>query len=610
MMNSLRPAHKYEEPMITVDNSRDEKLTLFGKKTLQDRYLLPGETYQGMFARVAQAFADDPEHAQRMYDYISKLWFMPATPVLSNGGTGRGLPISCFLNSIDDSLESIMDVLYENAWLGAGGGGIGTDWSRLRAIGEPVKGRGASSGIIPFIRMFDSQVLGISQGSLRRGAGAAYLNIGHPEIEEFLEIRKPSGDFNRKSLNLHHGVVIPDQFMEAVERGDKYPLIDPKSGKTKKMVDARELFQRVLETRMATGEPYLLFIDNVNRQLVEHQKMAGLKVRQSNLCSEIMLATGPDHLGQERTAVCCLGSVNMETWDEWRGNLLFVEDCLRFLDNVLQNFIDQTEGRRGYENARYSALRERSVGLGVMGFHGYLQQKMIPFESPMAKSVNKRFFSELRMVADAANEKLAHEKGPCPDAADYGVNKRFSHMMAIAPTASISIICGGASPCIEPWNANVFTHKTLSGSFEVRNAYLEEHLETLGLNTPRTWLSILEHQGSVQHLDIPQELKDVFKTAFEIDQRWVIEFAGDRSASVDQGQSVNLFMEGSIHKWQLLMVHFAAWKKGVKSLYYLRSRSVQRAGFAGGVERDNTLQREKVLTHASRADYEECVACQ
>lgn len=596
---------------MNIDTSRDANLTEFGKKTLQDRYLLPGESYQDLFKRVSEAFADDVDHAQRMYDYMSKLWFMPATPVLSNGGTGRGLPISCFLNSIDDSLQDIMDTLYENAWLGAGGGGIGTDWSRLRAIGEPVRGRGASSGIIPFIRMFDSQVLGISQGSLRRGAGAAYLDISHPEIEEFLEIRKPSGDFNRKSLNLHHGVVIPDAFMEAVEKGEKWELKDPRSGKTKRALDARELFQRILEMRMQTGEPYLLFIDNVNRQMVPHQKELGLKVRQSNLCSEIMLHTGPDHREQERTAVCCLGSLNMEKWDEWRPlQDEIVEDCLRFLDNVLQDFIDQTAGRPGYDNARYSAERERSVGLGVMGFHSYLQSKMIPFESPMAKSINKRFFSEIRAAADKANEKLAKLKGPCPDAEEVGVMKRFSHMMAIAPTASISIICGGASPCIEPWNANVFTQKTLSGSFEVRNKHLEEELDKLGLNTPGTWISILEHNGSVQHLDIPEELKNVFKTAFEMDQRWVVEFAGDRSEAIDQGQSVNLFLEGTIHKWDLLMTHFSAWKKGVKSLYYLRSRSVQRAGFAGGVEKDNTLEREQVLTHANRADYEECVACQ
>lgn len=596
---------------VNIDTERDSLLTDFGKKTLEDRYLLPGETYQGLFARVAGAYGDSQDHAQRMYDYISNLWFMPATPVLSNGGTERGLPISCYLNSVGDSLDDITGTWFENVWLGAGGGGIGTCWSSLRSIGEPVRGRGHSSGIIPFIRVLDSLMLAVSQGSLRRGAAAAYLDISHPEIEEFLEIRKPSGDFNRKSLNLHHGVVIGDKFMEAVEKDTDWKLVDPSSKEVKKTISARELFQRIVEIRIQTGEPYLLFGDTVNNSLSEHQKKLGLKVTQSNLCSEIMLPTGTDHNGKDRTAVCCLGSVNLEFYQSWKDDELFIEDCLRFLDNVLQDFIDKTENKKGFEHAHYSASMERSVGLGCMGFHSFLQSKGVPFESAVAKSWNYNIFKNIKAKADIVNQTLAEEKGACPDAESVGVNKRFSHMMAIAPTASISIICGGASPCIEPWQGNVFTHKTLSGSFTVRNKYLEKELQTIGLNKEEIWDNILEHQGSVQHLDLPPKMKRLFKTAQEIDQRWVIEFAGDRTPFIDQGQSLNLFLPGDVDKWDLLMLHYTAWKRGVKSLYYLRSRSVQRAGFAGGVEKDNKLEREHVFAQAvPKTDYEECVACQ
>lgn len=594
---------------LLLDRERDKHLTDFGKTTLKDRYLLPGEDFQQMFARVASAFADDKEHAQRMYDYISQLWFMPATPVLSNGGTDRGLPISCYLNNVDDSMQGIVEKWTEDIWLGAGGGGIGTCWSDLRSIGEPVRGRGASSGIIPFVRVLDSLMLAVSQGSLRRGAAAAYLYVGHPEIEEFLEIRKPTGDYNRKSLNLHHGVVICDAFMQAVEHGDSWDLVDPKSKKIKKTVDARELFQRILEIRLLTGEPYLLFRDTVNRNMVPHQRALGLEVKQSNLCSEIMLHTGKDHLGNDRTAVCCLGSLNIVTWHQWKDDPQFIEDCLRFLDNVLQNFIDQTEGRKGFEAARYSAQRERSVGLGVMGLHSYFQNEGIPFESVMAKVHNRRIFEYIRVQADMANLALAKEKGACPDAEDAHVKKRFSHMLSVAPTASISIIAGGSSPCVEPWNTNYFTQKTLSGSFGVKNIALQRVLQSYEKDIPDTWNSILEHGGSVQHLEfLTENEKLVFKTAFEIDQRWLVELAADRAGFIDQGQSINLFLNGNVDKWDLLMLHFTAWQLGVKSLYYLRSQSVRRAGFAGGVERDNTLAREKVIVE--RKDYEECTSCQ
>ncbi len=594
---------------VVTDSSRDDLLTEFGKETLKDRYLLPGESYQDLFARVADAFADDQDHAQRLYDYISKLWFMPATPVLSNGGTGRGLPISCYLNSVDDSLEGIVNTWNENVWLASRGGGIGTYWGSVRGIGEPVGLNGKTSGIIPFVRVMDSLTLAISQGSLRRGSAACYLDISHPEIEEFLEIRKPSGDFNRKALNLHHGVLLSDEFMEAVRDGTEFNLVSPKDGSVRGSVDARSLFQKLVETRLATGEPYIIFSDTVNRSMPKHHRELGLKVSTSNLCAEITLPTGRDHLGGDRTAVCCLSSLNLETWDEWNGDKMFIEDVMRMLDNVLQDFIDRAPDEMA--RARYSASRERSVGLGVMGFHSFLQSRGLGFESAMAKSWNMKIFKHIRAQADQASMVLATERGACPDAEERGVMERFSCKMAIAPTASISIICGGTSACIEPIPANIYTHKTLSGSFIVKNPYLEKLLQEKAKDSTAIWNSILEKGGSVQHLDfLSPEEKDAFKTSFEIDQRWLLELAGDRAPFIDQAQSLNLFIPADVEKWDLLMLHFRAWELGIKSLYYLRSKSIQRAGFAGGVEADNTADAPKIELAAQQTDYEECLACQ
>jgi ribonucleoside-diphosphate reductase alpha chain len=605
--DSTRPGERAQLQLVRkveVDRSRDALLTDFGKTTLEDRYLLPGESYQDMFARVATAYADDADHAQRIYDYISKLWFMPATPVLSNGGADRGLPISCFLNSVSDSLEGIVGTWNENVWLAANGGGIGTYWGSVRSIGERVKGQGQTSGIIPFIRVMDSLTLAISQGSLRRGSAAVYLDVHHPEIEEFLEIRKPSGDFNRKSLNLHHGISLTDEFMESVRDGTPFGLRSPKTGEVVKHVDGRSLWQKILEIRLQTGEPYLIFSDTVNRAMPQHQRDLGLKVRQSNLCSEIMLHTGPDHRGQERTAVCCLSSVNAESFMEWRDHPTFIEDVYRFLDNVLQDFIDRAPP--AMEPARYAAQCERSVGLGLMGFHSFLQAQNVPFESALAKSWNMRLFKHLRRESDKASRILAEERGACPDAAEKGVMERFSHKIAIAPTASISIICGGTSAGIEPIPANIYTHKTLSGSFAVKNPYLEQVLAAKDRNTEEVWSSILENEGSVQHLDwLTQDEKDIFKTAFELDQRWIIELAADRTPEICQSQSLNVFIPGDVDKWDLHMLHYSAWERGVKSLYYLRSKSVQRAAFAGS---ETHVAVEAMET--PKTDYEECLACQ
>ncbi|WP_417618904.1 ribonucleoside-diphosphate reductase subunit alpha [Parasphingorhabdus sp.] len=623
-LKAERDSHSVEKRRfkITVDESRDDLLTDFGKETLNDRYLLPGESYQDLFARVADAYADDQDHAQRLYDYISKLWFMPATPVLSNGGTGRGLPISCYLNSVDDSLGGIVNTWNENVWLASRGGGIGTYWGSVRGIGEPVGLNGKTSGIIPFVRVMDSLTLAISQGSLRRGSAACYLDVNHPEIEEFLEIRKPSGDFNRKALNLHHGVLLTDEFMEAVRDGTDFDLKSPKDGSVRGTVDARSLFQKLVETRLATGEPYIIFSDTVNRMMPKHHRDLGLKVSTSNLCSEITLPTGRDHLGEDRTAVCCLSSLNLETWDEWSVNKEFIEDVMRFLDNVLQDYIDRAPDEMA--RAKYSAERERSVGLGVMGFHSFLQARGLGFESALAKSWNFKIFKHVSAKASEASMMLAHERGPCPDAADQGVMERFSCKMAIAPTASISIICGGASACIEPIPANIYTHKTLSGSFVVKNPHLLKLLQEKSKDSNNVWNSILEKGGSVQHLDfLSPEEKDTYKTSFEIDQRWLLELAADRTPYIDQAQSLNLFIPADVDKWDLLMLHFRAWELGIKSLYYLRSKSIQRAGFAGGetmmsepvgggVEADNTLDPKTVelMTTAGTTDYDECLACQ
>lgn len=598
---------------VQINRSRDENLTEFGKATLTDRYLMPEEQFQDLFARVSMYYGDDSEHAQRIYDYMSKLWFMPSTPILSNGGTSRGLPISCFLNETGDSLDDIMNLWNENVSLASLGGGIGSYWGNVRSIGEKIGRNGKTSGIVPFIRVMDSLTLAISQGSLRRGSAAIYLPVWHPEIEEFIEIRRPTGgDPNRKALNLHHGVLIPNRFMEAVENNEEWALKSPKDNSVVDKVSARDLWIRLLTARVETGEPYFIFIDHVNDAIPDHHKMAGLNVKMSNLCSEITLPTGKDHLGNERTAVCCLSSVNLEKFDEWQDHPTFIEDIMRFLDNVLSDFIDKAPD--SMKRAKYAAMRERSVGLGVMGFHSFLQSKNLPMEGVMAKVWNRRMFQLIKRQADDASVKLAHERGACPDAADYGIMERFSNKMAVAPTASISIICGGASPGIEPIAANAYTHKTLSGSFPVRNKYLERLLEEKGINTDDMWSSIFTNEGSVQHIsELSAEEKDVFKTAFEIDQRWIIEHSADRTPFVCQAQSINVFLPANVNKMDLHRIHWDAWKKGVKSLYYCRSKSVQRA------ESDASWKRSKEKADDGKGEqgsfnesgnYEECLACQ
>jgi ribonucleoside-diphosphate reductase alpha chain len=598
--------------IIKIDRSRDQNLTDFGKATLKDRYLGHNESFQDLFARVASSYADDNLHAQRIYNYISNLWFMPATPVLSNGGTKRGLPISCFLNEASDSLNGILDLWSENVWLAAKGGGIGSYWGNLRSIGEKIGKVGKTSGIIPFIKVMDSLTMAISQGSLRRGSAACYLPIDHPEIEEFIEMRRPTGgDPNRKALNLHHGILVSDAFMRAVETDDQWALKSPADGTIQQTISARNLWIRLLTARMETGEPYIIYIDTVNRQIPQHHKIANLTVKTSNLCSEITLPTGIDKDGRDRTAVCCLSSLNLEKYDEWKDDKVMINDVMRFLDNVLTDFIDRAPDQ--FADAKYSAERERSVGLGVMGFHSYLQKHQIPLESVMSKVWNKKIFKHIQEYVDQASKDLAEERGACPDAADYGYNERFSNKTAIAPTASISIICGGASPGVEPVAANSYTHKTLSGSFNVKNRYLVELLEKHGKNTEEVWSGITTNQGSVSHLDFLTELeKDVFKTAFELDQKWIIELSGDRTPHISQAQSINLFLAADVHKKELHKIHFDAWKKGLKSLYYCRSKSIQRAENVNDSKSTDILANvyKQKQTTVKDPEYEECLSCQ
>ena len=532
---------------------------------------------QDAFARAATAFADDEEHAQRLYDYASKLWFMFSTPVLSNGGTTRGLPISCFLNYVDDSREGITGHYTENAFLSSVGGGIGGCWNGVRSVGSKTSNGSESTGVIPFLKVVDAEMLAFSQGVTRRGSYAAYLDMSHPEIEEFLDVRKPTGgDINRKSINLHHAVVVPDRFMQLIEGAtkhegfdDSWNLIDPHTNQVVKTVSAKTLWVKLIQNRVETGEPYIMFEDTVQNALPSFQKELGLKVHHSNLCSEITLPTDKD-----RTAVCCLSSVNLEEYDQWKDNDMFIPDLIRMLDNVLTYFIENAPD--SLHRARFSAWRERSIGLGAMGFHAYLQRHNIPFESAIAKSRNMQMFRRIKDEAVRATKDLAISRGECPDSSGNGV--RNSHLLAIAPNASSSIICGNTSPSIEPYRANAFVQKTKTGSSLLKNEYLENTLDDIGMNTDEVWKSIITNNGSVQHLEFLDDYtKDVFKTAVEIDQRWVVEFAADRQEFICQSQSLNLFFPADVSKQELHALHIMAWKRKVKTLYYLRSEAIKRA---------------------------------
>jgi len=588
---------------VNIDLKRDAYLSEFSIKTLKDRYLVEGETSpQHAFARAAIAFADDEAHAQRLYDYASKLWFMFSTPILSNGGTSRGLPISCFLNYVEDSREGLTSHYTENAFLSSVGGGIGGSWNNVRSVGSKTSAGSESTGVIPFLKVVDAEMLAFSQGVTRRGSYAAYLDISHPEVEEFLDVRKPTGgDINRKSTNLHHGIVLSDEFMRLIEKctteenvDDSWPLVDPHSKKVTKVVSAKTLWVKLIQNRVETGEPYIMFGDTVQDALPQCQKDLGLVARQSNLCSEITLATN-----EERTAVCCLSSVNLEEYDEWCENEQFIPDLVRMLDNVLTHFIQHAPAPLA--KAVFSAERERSIGLGAMGFHAYLQRHLIPFESAIAKSRNMAMFRHIKSSAVAASRELAVQRGEAPDA--VGTGMRNCHLLAIAPNASSSIICGNTSPSIEPYRANAFSQKTKSGTSLQKNEYLEAILQDLDMDNDEVWRSIVTKGGSVQHLEFLDDYtKDVFKTAVEIDQRWVIDLAADRQKEICQSQSLNVFFPANISKQELHAVHMMSWKKKVKTLYYLRSEAYKRA--------DNVSEQALRQMVLSSIDENECLSCQ
>jgi len=588
---------------VQIKYNRDKYLSEFGIKTLQDRYMIEGENSpQDAFARAAKAFADDDAHAQRLYDYASQLWFMFSTPVLSNGGTTRGLPISCFLNYVDDSRHGITNHYTENAFLSSVGGGIGGCWNGVRSVGSTTSNGSESTGVIPFLKVVDAEMLAFSQGVTRRGSYAAYLDISHPEIEEFLDVRKPTGgDINRKSINLHHGVVVSDDFMKLIEKAtkedgydDTWELKDPHSGRVVKSIPAKTLWVKLIQNRVETGEPYIMFEDTVQDALPEYQKELGLQVHHSNLCSEITLATARD-----RTAVCCLSSVNLEEYDSWCDNDQFIPDLIRMLDNVLEYFVKNAPNE--LERARYSAYMERSLGLGAMGFHAYLQRHNIAFESVSAKIANMKMFKRIKNEAVKATQALAVERGECPDGRGYGI--RNAHLLAIAPNASSSIICGNTSPSIEPYRANAFVQKTKTGSSLLKNEYLEHALDEIDMNHDEVWQSIVTNNGSVQHLDFLDDYtKDVFKTAVEIDQRWVIDLAADRQQYICQSQSLNVFFPANVSKQELHAIHMMAWKKKVKTLYYLRSEAFKRADKVS----DEVL-RQQIF---ESLDENACVACE
>lgn len=567
---------------IEIDYSKDSLITTIGKDTLFERYLTEDESSpQEAFARASCAFADNEAHAQRLYNYASQHWFMFATPLLSNGGTTRGLPISCFLNHVHDSVQGLVDNQSESAYLSRFGGGVGTDFSAVRSIGEKTSTGNETTGIIRFIKVIDSTMMAFQQGSNRRGSAAIYLDVSHPEIEEFIDIRKATGDTQRRSRYLHNAINVSDAFMEAIYNDADWHLIDPHSKAVKKVIKARDLWKKILSTRMETGEPYLHFIDTSNKALPLTMKLKGLRINGSNLCNEIMLPTTPD-----RTAVCCLSSVNLEKYEEWKNVPNFIEDLIRMLDNTLQVFIDTAPDVLW--RAVNSASKERSVGLGAMGLHGYFQSKGIGYETPIALSISRQIFGKIYHEAKAASGVLAKERGEPEDMKHTGY--RNAHVIAIAPNASSSYICGNASPGIEPLSSNCFKAETLSGTYEIRNKYLEKILDKYGKNNDTTWQFISINGGSVEGLKfLSEQEKEVFKTAIELDQRWLIEHAAVRQPFIDQGQSVNLFFHPTVDPNTFSNVHLMAWKKGLKGLYYCRSKEKKKAMTVGTSDLDKEV---------------------
>ena len=590
---------------IKVDYSRDNLFDELGIKRLKESYMREDETSpQERFAYVSKHFGSSSEHSQRLYEYSSRHWLSYSTPILSFGRSKRGLPISCFLPYLDDSAEGLVDCLAEVNWLSMLGGGVG--------IGIGIRSADDKSvGVMPHLRTYDASSLAYRQGRTRRGSYAAYLDVSHPDILIFLEMRKPTGDQNMRCQNLHHGINITDDFMRLIEKcmlepdaDDTWELKDPHSGEVRDTIPAREMWQRILEIRMQTGEPYLHFIDTSNRMMPEFQKKLGLSIKQSNLCSEIILPTD-----KERTAVCCLSSLNLEYFDEWKNDSLFLADIAEMLDNVLQYFIDNAPSP--VQRAIYSASRERSIGVGALGFHAYLQKNNLAWESPMATGANIKMFKHIREGLDVANLKLGKERGEAPDC--VGTGRRFAHVMAVAPNASSSILMGNTSPSVEPFRANAYRQDTLSGSHLNKNKYLDKIIKEKcdadkKLDYNEIWSSIIANDGSIQHLDFLDEWqKDVYKTSMEIDQRWIVDHAANRQSYIDQAQSINLFFRPDVNVKYLHAVHYQAWKQGLKTLYYCRSEKLAKADkVAKKIER----QVIEEIDLKQLASEEVCLACE
>jgi ribonucleoside-diphosphate reductase alpha chain len=587
---------------IEIDLTRDSLFDSLGIQRLKESYMKDDETSpQERFAFVSEAFGSNPEHAQRLYEYSSKHWLSYSTPILSFGRSKRGLPISCFLNYIDDSAEGLVDNLSETNWLSMLGGGVGVHLGIRNSDDK-------STGVMPHLKMYDASSLAYRQGRTRRGSYAAFLDVSHPDIIQFLEMRKPTGDQNLRTLNLNHGVNITDKFMQVIERcmkdtdaNDDWELINPANNEVVEVISAKYLWQKMLDLRMQTGEPYFVFIDTANKALPEWLRDQGLKINGSNLCTEIFLPTGAD-----RTAVCCLSSLNLEYYDDWKDNEQFIPDVMEMLDNVLDYFLSNAP--QHIRRAIHSASNERSVGLGTLGFHAYLQKNNMAIDGVMAKLTNRDIFQHISKECKRADKLLVDKRGACPDAALYRVSRRFSHHMAIAPNASSSLIMGNTSPSVEPYRANVFRQDTLSGAHVYRNRFLSKRLAELGMDDDDTWASIIANDGSVQHLGVPDDVKEVFKTAMEIDQRWLVELAADRQAYVDQGQSINLFFQPNTTIAYLHAVHFMAWKMGLKSLYYLRSDKVRKADKVGAQVKRQRIEENIDMT--SVANGETCLACE
>jgi ribonucleoside-diphosphate reductase alpha chain len=587
---------------IKINLERDKLFDALGLQRLRESYMMEEEVSpQERFAYVSEAFGSNPEHSQRLYEYSSKHWLSYSTPILSFGRSKRGLPISCFLNYMEDSAEGLVDNLSETNWLSMLGGGVGIHLGIRNSDDK-------STGVMPHLKMYDASSLAYRQGRTRRGSYAAFLDVSHPDIIQFLEMRKPTGDQNLRTLNLNHGVNISDEFMQVIERcmkdleaNDDWALKNPANGEVVEVVSAKGLWQKMLDLRMQTGEPYFIFIDTANRELPEWLKDKGLRINGSNLCTEIFLPTSAD-----RTAVCCLSSVNLEYYDDWKNNDQFIPDVMEMLDNVVEYFI--TNAPKHISRAVRSATAERSVGLGSLGFHAYLQKNNMPIDGVMAKLTNKDIFAHINKECARADNILVLKRGACPDASEFGIQRRFSHHMAIAPNASSSLIMGNTSPSVEPYRANVFRQDTLSGAFVYRNRFLSERLAGLGMDDDDTWASIIANDGSVQHLGIPEDVKEVFKTAMEIDQRWLVELAADRQVFIDQGQSVNLFFQPNTTIAYLHAVHFMAWKMGLKSLYYLRSDKVRKADKVGAQVKRQRI--EETIDMTAIVNGETCLACE